>query len=712
MNIITGSVYRPAPGCLAELILHDRPLIAWVMAEAGGQLRLVTVTKRELKLSVSRLLPWLGPQRTAGASRQAVQDELEVRQAERERLAARIDPLEIWKLALGELSKARPEWFAELLWERPDLDHVAAIGRTLLACKTHFRFRPPDFEVFPAELVEARLAAQQAAEECERLATVGRSFFLKLWAVAQDRQAEPPTPPTDPGLSKQLETLLKHRLTKPEDAESKTVWDLVQKGLPEHPHQALLLAQAWGLIPAHYNQYLEQAGYTAGDAWAMTFTAEIAAQRKAFDLIRRTPEILDLISIDSPTTRDIDDAFAVTRRENGKFDIRIALACPALAWEINSPMDQVVAERSTSLYLPEGTSHMLPEALGTDLFSLWTGKDRPVLLLEISVNTFGDITAYAVPRLTWVRVAANLSYEMVEANYTGDKASAAKPFTASLEAGLILAEALRARRIRHGATVIERNEPEIVLKGLDINDGQNLTVLLGPRPDTPRAQLLVSELMILANEATAAWASCVSIRDGHDVRMPLPLIHRTQVASLKAEQAGILNTPLDVYRAVKAMGNSQLEVTTRPHSGLGVPLYALISSPLRRYTDLLNLIQILHYLAHGSPRWDHEALKARLTALNTRLESVSRIQRFRTRYWKLLYCKQQADKRRFLGVLIEKNQYFVTIALPAEQLFVRGPHQLFGDKCVPGTAYTLNLGRINPMGNEIHIIDAEAVETI
>jgi exoribonuclease II len=91
------------------------------------------------------------------------------------------------------------------------------------------------------------------------------------------------------------------------------------------------------------------------------------------------------VTIDSASTQDIDDGFELTRDENG-FKLRLALACPCLGWEFGSPLDRTVLQRFSSLYLPEGTSHMLPEALGKDFFSLNEGQDRPALLITFDLG--------------------------------------------------------------------------------------------------------------------------------------------------------------------------------------------------------------------------------------------------------------------------------------------------------------------------------------
>jgi exoribonuclease-2 len=216
----------------------------------------------------------------------------------------------------------------------------------------------------------------------------------------------------------------------------------------------------------------------------------------------------------------------------------------------------------------------------------------------------------------------------------------------------------------------------------------------------PLAQTLVSELMILANSGLAVWA----------MERELPLLFRTQNISLPKESNGIWRTPEDIHRVVKVLGSAVLEVKARPHASLAVRAYAPISSPLRRYTDFINLIQTLHFLDQGVPRWSAEQLESLLPTLSARLEAAGCIQRFRPRYWKLVHLKQQGDVAHD-AVLVEDAGRFVSASLPGVQIFIRGPRDLFGDKTYPGQPFKVRFSRIDPLNNDIHILDAVEVES-
>ncbi|MDY7001911.1 MAG: RNB domain-containing ribonuclease, partial [Thermodesulfobacteriota bacterium] len=369
------SVMYPGPGCVVEFLHGNRPHPAWVLEEQSGKFRLLTLGKREMKLPGARILPWFGPRYETGLSRQEILETLAKHQARREELTSRVDPLEIWDLAQGELASAQVGWFAGLLWDDPDPDRLAAVGRALLEQKTHFKFRPPEFEIHAAEKVEARLAELKAARKRDRITAQGQTFFQDLWKTRS--KGETPATPLDEDVEEKLKILLFSMMAHTEDREEQALWSAVRRGLPDLPCLPLLLAQAWGLVPEHHNAFLDQEGYVWGDGWTEPFERAVRTQAEKFTSQDNGPEPVHYISIDSATTLDIDDAFSITPEQDDGYSLRLALACPALAWEFGSELDLAVRERASSLYLPEGTSHMLPEALGLEVYSLRQGETRP-----------------------------------------------------------------------------------------------------------------------------------------------------------------------------------------------------------------------------------------------------------------------------------------------------------------------------------------------
>ncbi|MDR1125236.1 MAG: RNB domain-containing ribonuclease [Deltaproteobacteria bacterium] len=754
-----SSVKFAGVGCVVELMQGGRPLLAWVLEEQSGQLRLWSINKREMKMAAGRVLPWLGPSCGNVGSRQEIQERLEQHRKRRDELAAGLDMLQIWELAQGEIRQADARWFAELIWPEPDADQVASMGQALLAQKTHFKFSPPVFEVYPEELVAQRQEKQREEEARMELATVGAEIFRKLYEASRQRRVLPENErPKFAGeggaIAVALAELLKARIADPDAHDADGLWKRLIKALPakmgqgalgqpgftpavaakleDEPHLPLMLATAWGLVPEHYNFWLDRADYNPAADWHLPYQKEIDDISEAVDKFLKAAENNELpkiercenevVSVDPDSTRDWDDAFSIGRSPDGGYRLKVALACPALGWPFESSagengehapgrkpgLDRAVFRRATSLYLPEAVYFMLPSTLALSCYSLEAGKLRPALLLWLEFDPAGNMLAFE-PRLAAVRVKANLTQKYCEAMLNGDNGNSAgavsalpedkAALAAMFQNGLALAEKLQARRLENGAIITERPEIDIVVKA----DDEGVSVALERAAAVPRTQLLVSELMIAATLALTQWC----------MENAIPLLYRSQDVALPREFAGIWRREEEIARVLKALPPSLLGLEPKPHAGLGVKFYSSFTAPIRRYPDLLNESQVVCRLQTGQPRLSKDELAALLPQLNSRLDQAGQIQRFRPRYWKLLFFQQQeqqAQRRKtrlnyWDAVITEENSYFVGVMLEAAQLYLRGPRQLFGGRTVPGTPVRVRLGKINPLRNEIQIME-------
>ncbi len=700
-------VLFPNPGCVVEFIESNKIVTAYVIEAQAAQLRLYTIGKREVKLSAARLLPWSGPAYGGAASRQEMEERLALHAGKRKALAEEIDVMQLWELAQGEVDKASVQWFAELLWPDADIDRLAALGQSLLNAKTHFKFNPPNFEIYPAELVEQKLQKAEADRKHEEIVSAGTLFLRNLWDVSNNRRpalTEAELPPANVrGL---IERMLLDRLSDPDSTENDTLWKILIKSLPEDPHLPLLLAMAWGLKPPHYNFWLDRADYQEGEDWVRPLESDInalAANVRAAASSSGEEISGGFVSIDPSTTQDWDDAFKVEDLPGGGWRAVLALACPAAFWPFGSPLDQAVAYRASSIYLPEGSLHMMPRAVSLELFSLRGGERRtplPALQVDIELDEDGKIRSTS-PSFRWIRVAANLTHEDCEALLTekAPEGNAAAPYGPMLESAMALSRVLQKRRIERGAVITEKPEPSVRLEKTPEGD---ILALLEPDLGCPLSQNLVGELMILCNCALAAWGT----------ERGLPLLYRAQDIALPKEFAGVWTQPQDIFRVIKALPPATLELQPKPHAGLGAGIYATFTSPMRRYVDLINEAQIIRHLAENVPAFSAEELRSALTGLSERLAATGQVQRFRPRYWKLLSLQQSGQAARENGkpwreaTVLEENDSFVTVNLECAQITLRAPRSRFHDKVYPGQSVMVRLAKINPLHNDMQIVEA------
>ena len=206
------------PGLIVEYLQNNQAQIAWVLDVQNSRLRVFNINQREIKLPGSRVLPWVGPTYSAFMSRQDILDNLEKHQARRDKLIQEIDVLDVWELSQGEISRASIFWFAGLIWEEPSIDQIAALGRAMLATKTHFKFNPPDFEVYSQEVAENRVEQLKQAALREKLISLGQDFLKALWHNKEKQKKV--ISPDDVEIKEQIKELLLKRVNDPGDRES------------------------------------------------------------------------------------------------------------------------------------------------------------------------------------------------------------------------------------------------------------------------------------------------------------------------------------------------------------------------------------------------------------------------------------------------------------------------------------------------------------
>jgi len=671
-------------GCIVEYLQDNQTVIGCAIETAQKHFRLLNINKRVLKLPVSRVLPWEGPVVRDKESRESILQAIIRHDRYRTSLVQQLDPQEIWELLQGELSEGSIDWIATLIWNEPDIDSKAALGRALLCYQMHFKFVPPNFVIYDWDTVQEKKLQEEAKRKEANLISYGQEFLKALWdKYYKGGQIQPPSLSRD--IESELKELLLKGVAEPENAEFQRLWKQLSKHLPPQEHLPLILCQLWGVLPPHYNYLLDQAEYIWGDDWTEQFQEEISRHQDEISRMQRQkePEDLSLVSVDSATTTDIDDAFALESTSSG-YRVYLAFACPSLVWDFNSDLNRVVASRCSSLYLPEGTTHMLPETLSSGLYSLHAQENKPVLLLDISLDSDANIENID-PRITWTKIEQNLTYPQIEEILQQES----HPF---YNLALGLARKLKQKRLDNGAVIFEQNEP--LVKIFPLQDSSNdVEVVLKEPSSNPGAQLIVSEFMILGNMAVSKWAQ----------ETGLPLLHRSQEINISPECKGIWEDPVEIFNKMREMSSSTFSVQPGFHTSLGVNCYAPITSPLRRYPDLLNMGQIVaHFFPDQSP-WSREELKSNISRLNSRMQTITKIQRYRLRYWKLLYFQRWCKIVTWKAIVVSKDDKMVTVALPRENIYVRAPTNLFGDKVNVGKEYRVQLGKINPLNNEIKI---------
>ncbi|MDR3167306.1 MAG: RNB domain-containing ribonuclease [Treponema sp.] len=339
---------------------------------------------------------------------------------------------------------------------------------------------------------------------------------------------------------------------------------------------------------------------------------------------------LAAFAIDNPWSDDPDDALSLEGDT-----LWVHVADPAAALHSGSKADLEARSRGTTLYLPEGSFRMITEA-ALPFYALGISPVSPALSFKITLRTDGSIADTDIlPSL--VRVT-RLTYE--EADALGGEGS-------TLAGLFALAARNRRRRSEAGAVSIEI--PEVHIRA----SGGTVSI----EPIKPRASAdLVRECMLLAGEGAARWAL--------ERRLPFPYVSQ--------EPGDLPASPLPglagAYQLRRCMRPRTLSVKPAAHWSLGLSGYTQVTSPLRRYTDLLAHQQIRAFLqgekSGALPSLGEEELLLHLAAGDVAAQRNIHAERASRIHWAMVYLSDKRDSP-WEGVILEKRGGRALVLIPA-----------------------------------------------
>lgn len=667
-------------GTIVECIHNDKILIAVIQDIRASSLYLYTNTNREIKINENRILPWIGSLCPKNLSRNEYATILQQALFEREAIKASLDIHELWKCIAGELSKTTVEELASLLTENSTPDFLAGLGRALLEHNDYFKFVSPYFEVYSEEQYRARKAQQEAQIQRQILID---SLKTLLSHIVESIQKNIPLAIESLSIADEYKTyfreLIVQKLQYSCTPEQENIWKEITTGVQEQERSLpIILGQALHIIPKHYNIFAHSVGYSLEESWEIPYREEI----NRLSHVEHSHPFIDIpfISIDSETTKDIDDAFYLESLTDGLYKVHFAIALPVEYWDYKSELHKEVVTRATSLYLPEGTYNMLPSHLAEDVYSIRANEKKNILYIAIDINPVGEIISTHISIATAI-ITENTTYKQCESLLNSQSPT-------WLHQAYRLAKELQEKRLNNGGIFIKREEHDIILH----EQGDDYEIDIKKGESYPQSQLLVSEFMILANTAIVQFAK----------ENAIPLIHRVQECSTPTGSQRVWERPEEIHSIMKMLTSVSLNVLPKRHAALGILGYATITSPLRRLVDFINEEQIYSWCIHGVARYSEDALSATIPLIQRNTEQSLSIQRFRTRYWKLCFLKQH-EHDWFTGIFVEDNN-FIYIYLPLLQLTVKAKPSLCGNKCILGESVEVRC-IANPLQNDITVVE-------
>lgn len=530
-----------------------------------------------------------------------------------------LDPssLEVaWEFLSEAEESTDPANLAMLLFSEQTPTACYAAHRLLAEDKIFFKQKGDRYETRSASQVEE--LQHQIQRETERQ-EAWQGFLARLRQGIDDRSLEWQT--TD---RPRLEALERYAAFGDESNQQAAAQEvLTALGRSSTAEAAFELLVDLGLWSPHENLALRRSQLPLGFADKVL---EMAQHCLTNPLPDPDPDRLDLThlkvyTVDDESTREIDDGLSVENLDNGQQRLWIHIADPTRWLVPGDDLDLEARRRCTTLYLPTGTVPMFPTELATGPMSLVQGKVCCALSFGVVLDETGAIAEYCI-RPSQIKPTYRLTYEDVDEML--ELGLRAEPELTALAQSAQLRQSWRQQQ---GAINIHMPETSIKVE----DDTIDIQVL-----DDSAARLMVAELMILTGEVAARYG------EEHSLAIPF----RSQPQPDLPSDEELMQLPTGWVRDCairRCMTRSEMGVVPARHATLGLNGYSQVTSPIRRYTDLLAHFQLkAHLRGEELPFTAQEMMELTQGVSSAAYETVL-VERQTKRYWALEYLRRHED---------------------------------------------------------------------
>ncbi|MCK5726662.1 MAG: RNB domain-containing ribonuclease [Thiotrichaceae bacterium] len=306
-------------------------------------------------------------------------------------------------------------------------------------------------------------------------------------------------------------------------------------------------------------------------------------------------------AIDDVGNQDPDDAISI---DGDYLWVHIADASSLIAPD--SELDIEARSRGTNLYLPDQVRHMLPRGI-TEQLGLGLHETSPALSIGFKVADNGQLE----------NIKVCFSQIKVTRTTYGDADNALETTFAEINT---IANRYRQRRMDNDAAMLDLPDVNIFVK-----DGE---IFVEPYQQTGSRQL-VGECMLAAGEAISLFAQ--------DNNIPIPFASQPEPEEIQYPEK-----PSEHYAYRRHFKPSRHASVPESHFGLGLSSYTRVTSPLRRYLDLVVHQQLRAFLT-DQPLLESSDLIERIGLADEASYAARKAERFSNQHWKMLYLKQHND---------------------------------------------------------------------
>lgn len=425
------------------------------------------------------------------------------------------------------------------------------------------------------------------------------------------------------------------------------------------------------------------------------FSKEVQAEAKKLpDEVKRADwkgreDVTDLplVTIDSETARDFDDAVYCERAGKG-YRLVVAIADVSHYVSPGGALDNEAYERGNSVYFPRRVIPMLPEKISNGLCSLNSGVERLCMVCDMTIAAGGDITGYRFypavmfshARLTYNGVAAALYQKDATAR---EQLAPLLPHLENLDA---LFRVLVKARAKRGAIDFETLETQMIFD----DQGKIARIEATERNDAHR---VIEECMLAANVCASEYLKAhghPALYRVHEGPTPERLAKlrdflggfglqlgggddpsAKDYASLLAQLQGRPDKQLLQTVMLRSLRQAVYSPENVGHFGLAYESYTHFTSPIRRYPDLLIHRAIKAVLGQrkylprpGEHAWEEIGMHASMT--ERRADEATRD----VEAWLKCYYMQDRVGEEFTGSISSVVNFGIFVAL--DEVFIEG----------------------------------------
>lgn len=526
------------------------------------------------------------------------------------------DSLEVaWEFLIEDSSNVTPQQMAELLFSDQSPELCYAAHCLLSQDKIYFKKKADDYEP---------RSESQVAEIKHQLEVQAEKSRQKSEFVANLKQALAGNQ-IDWSDSDRIRLESIEKLALQPDNGSKVAQEILKEvGRNFDSQTAFQLLVEIGWWSEHENLFLRRSSYPINFSKKVL---DVVQPRLQLEPTEGKGNRLDLThlkvcTIDDESTTEIDDGLSIEYLDDGTTKIWVHIADPTRLVEPGDELDLEARRRSTSLYLPTGMVSMFPMELATGPMSLIEGQVCSALSFGVILDDEGGIKEYEIhPSL--IKPTYRLTYDDVdEMLHLGIQNEPEIPDLA--------AKSQLRREWRKSQGAIQIKMPESVIK---VKENEEVTIEL---IDSSRSRQLVAEMMIMAGQLGGKY--------GTDNNLPLP--YRGQPQPELPSEEELLKLPPGPTRfcAMRScMPRSEMSMSPIRHASLGLDSYVQVTSPIRRYTDLLSHFQIKAHLRGEELPFSREDLQEIVYSVSSSSYEATLVERQTNRYWSVEYLRRNTE---------------------------------------------------------------------